>query len=220
VLVDGVDVREIPVAALRRAIGYVPQETFLFSVSIAENIAFGVAGELDDEQLAHALDVAQLARDVEGFPQGARTMIGERGVTLSGGQKQRTGIARAVARDPLILILDDALSSVDTNTEAEILKRLRTVMAGRTSIVIAHRISTVKDMDQIIVVDGGRIVERGTHASLVALGGLYADMYRRQLLSEEMAEDEAPDEGDEATQPAPPHGSGLSGSSFGRPAEE
>lgn len=220
VLVDGVDVREIPVAALRRAIGYVPQETFLFSVSIAENVAFGVAGALDDEQLAHALDVAQLTRDVEGFPQGARTMIGERGVTLSGGQKQRTGIARAVARDPLILILDDALSSVDTNTEAEILKRLRTVMAGRTSIVIAHRISTVKDMDQIIVVDGGRIVERGTHTSLVALGGLYADMYRRQLLSEEMADDEAPDEGDEAAQPEPPHGSGLSGSSFGRSAEE
>lgn len=192
VLVDGVDVRDIPLAELRRVTGYVPQETFLFSVSVAENVRFGLEGEdaRDPAELEHALDVSQLGRDVADFPNGAETMIGERGVTLSGGQKQRAGIARAVARNPLILILDDALSSVDTNTEAEILKRLRQVMAGRTSIVIAHRISTIKDMDQILVVDGGRITERGTHQSLVALGGLYADMYRRQLLSEELSEDD------------------------------
>ncbi len=190
VLVDGVDVREIPLAALRSVIGYVPQETFLFSVSVAENVGFGVA-ELTHDQLEHTLDVAQMQRDVADFPSGAQTMVGERGVTLSGGQKQRTGIARAVARDPLVLILDDALSSVDTNTEAEILKRLRAVMSGRTSIVIAHRISTVKHMDQIIVIEDGRIAERGTHATLVAAGGLYADMYRRQLLSDELAVEES-----------------------------
>lgn len=220
VLVDGVDVRDIPLTELRRVIGYVPQETFLFSVSVAENVRFGLEGAdaRDPAELEHALDVSQLGRDVADFPNGAETMIGERGVTLSGGQKQRAGIARAVARNPLILILDDALSSVDTNTEAEILKRLRRVMAGRTSIVIAHRISTVKDMDQILVVDEGRIVERGTHPSLVAEGGLYADMYRRQLLSEELSEDDGPtgaaddtldgDEPDtEPGAPAPRHGS-------------
>jgi ATP-binding cassette subfamily B multidrug efflux pump len=189
VLVDGVDVREIPLAALRRAIGYVPQETFLFGVTIAENVGFGVE-QLDEARLAHAMEVSQLSRDIDAFPQGVATMVGERGVTLSGGQKQRAGIARAVARDPLILILDDALSSVDTNTEAAILKGLRQVMAGRTAIVIGHRISTIKDMDQIIVIDGGRIVARGTHETLIAHGGLYASMYRRQLLSEEMADDE------------------------------
>lgn len=188
VLVDGYDVRTVPLAALRRAIGYVPQETFLFGVPLDENISFGV-GALNDDRLAEVMDVAQLSMDVAGFPHGPRTMIGERGVTLSGGQKQRTGIARAVAREPLILILDDALSSVDTHTEAEILRRLRAVMAGRTSIVIAHRISTIKDMDQIIVVEDGRITERGTHTSLVAAGGLYADIYRRQLLAQELDED-------------------------------
>ena len=210
VLVDGVDVRDIPLAALRRAIGYVPQETFLFSVSVAENVRFGLedADARDPAELEHALDVSQLGRDVADFPDGAETMIGERGVTLSGGQKQRAGIARAVARNPLILILDDALSSVDTNTEAEILKRLREVMRGRTSIIIAHRISTIKDMDQILVVDEGRIVERGTHQSLVELGGLYASMYRRQLLSEELSEDEPsedePAEDDHDTPPDEP----------------
>jgi ATP-binding cassette subfamily B protein len=185
VLVDGVDVREIPLDALRHAIGYVPQETFLFSMSLRDNIGFGVQ-QLSDDELAHALDIAQLAGDVAGFPKGADTILGERGVTLSGGQKQRAGIARAIARNPLILILDDAFSSVDTNTEAEILTRLRQVMRGRTSIVIAHRISTVKDADEILVLDRGRIIEHGTHASLVALGGLYADIYRRQLLSDEL----------------------------------
>jgi ATP-binding cassette subfamily B multidrug efflux pump len=225
VLVDGVDVRDIPLEKLRRAIGYVPQETFLFSISLAENVGFGVE-ELSPAALAEALDISQMSRDLPAFPNGPQTMVGERGVTLSGGQKQRTGIARAVARDPLILILDDALSSVDTNTEAEILKRLRQVMAGRTSIVIAHRISTIKDMDQILVVDGGRIVERGTHETLVALGGLYADMYRRQLLSEELAEDDESDadeagpEGEPSTVGQPPVGGMSGGMSGGWPAEE
>ncbi len=217
VLVDGVDVREIPIAALRRAIGYVPQETFLFSVSLAENVAFGV-DELDSQQLAHAVDVAQLGRDLEGFPNGVKTMVGERGVTLSGGQKQRMGIARAVARDPLVLILDDALSSVDTHTEAEILRRLRNVMQGRTSIVIAHRISTVKDMDQIIVIDAGRIVERGTHASLIERGGLYADMYRRQLLTEELTDNDMSEDDGGAPVDSTPPATGWGGN--GRAAEE
>jgi ATP-binding cassette subfamily B protein len=213
VLVDGVDVREIPLGALRHAIGYVPQETFLFSVALAENVAFGVS-HLSPDELDRALEISQMSRDLADFPHGAATMVGERGVTLSGGQKQRTGIARAVARNPLILILDDALSSVDTNTEAEILKRLRQVMAGRTSIIIAHRISTIKDMDQILVVDGGRIIERGTHTSLLAKGGLYADIYRRQLLGEELAVDDGAEEvpGEEPSTVGPP--------SAGRSAEE
>jgi ATP-binding cassette subfamily B protein len=216
ILVDGVDVRDIPLQALRRAIGYVPQETFLFSIALAENVGFGV-DELGADQLVRALDISQMSRDLADFPKGADTMVGERGVTLSGGQKQRTGIARAVSRDPLILILDDALSSVDTHTEAEILKRLRQVMADRTSIVIAHRISTIKDMDQILVVDDGRIVERGTHPSLVARGGLYADMYRRQLLGEELAEDDTIEDDERSTVGTPPAG-GVAGGS--RPAEE
>jgi ATP-binding cassette subfamily B multidrug efflux pump len=189
VLLDGEDVRDIPLTAVRRVIGYVPQETFLFSVTIAENVGFGVE-ELDEERLAHALRVSQLGKDVADFPHGAHTMVGERGVTLSGGQKQRAGIARAVAKEPLILILDDALSSVDTNTEAAILRELQQVMAGRTSIVIAHRISAVKNLDQIVVLDQGRIVERGTHGELLGAGGLYADMYRRQLLGEELEDGE------------------------------
>jgi ATP-binding cassette subfamily B protein len=198
VLVDGLDVREIPLAALRRSVGYVPQESFLFSVSIAENVGFGI-DELDEARLEQALRVSQLGKDVADFPEGARTMIGERGVTLSGGQKQRTGIARAVAKDPLILVLDDAMSSVDTNTEAAILRELRAVMRGRTSIVIAHRISTIKDLDTIIVLDEGRIVEQGTHSELLGRGGIYAAMYRRQLLGEELEGDEdLPEVGDEA----------------------
>lgn len=216
VLVDGVDVRELPLARLRRSIGYVPQETFLFGISVAENVGFG-AEQIDAERLARALEVSQLGRDVAEFPHGAETMVGERGVTLSGGQKQRAGIARAVAREPLILILDDAFSSVDTQTEAQILQGLRQVMMGRTSIVIAHRISTIKDLDQIIVVDGGRIVERGTHASLVALGGLYTEMYRHQLLSEELSGDDA--ESDDASDLTAPPAGDLSASG-GRQAEE
>lgn len=190
VLIDGHDVREIPLVELRRALGYVPQENFLFSLSIRDNVGFGV-GDLTDERLRSALDISQLGKDVADFPAGVGTMIGERGVTLSGGQKQRAGIARAVAKDPLILVLDDALSSVDTNTEAAILQGLRGVMRGRTSIMIAHRISTIKDLDQIVVVDDGRIIEHGTHLELLTSGGLYAAMYRRQLLAEELAEDEA-----------------------------
>lgn len=189
VLIDGVDVRQIPLAELRRKIGYVPQETFLFSVSVEENVGFGVE-RLSDEEVARALRISQLGNDVADFPQGVKTMVGERGVTLSGGQKQRSGIARAVAKDPLILVLDDALSSVDTHTEATILRELREFMRGRTSILIAHRISTVKDLDQIVVLDDGQIVERGTHTELLAFGGLYAAMYRRQLLGEELEGDD------------------------------
>jgi ATP-binding cassette subfamily B protein len=187
--IDGIDVRRYPLRTLRRAIGYVPQETYLFSVPLRENVGFGTEAELPTESLEWAADVAQLDKDVEDFPARYDTMIGERGVTLSGGQKQRTAIARAVAKDPRILILDDALSSVDTYTESEILRRLRGVMRERTSIVVAHRISTVKDADEILVLDDGRIVERGTHLALLEHGGLYAQMYRRQLLEEELEVD-------------------------------
>ena len=188
VLIDGVDVRAIPLAVLRRAVGYVPQETFLFSEPLAENVAYGVERTVLSEVQASA-EIAQLSKDVADFPAGYATMVGERGVTLSGGQKQRTAIARAVHKNPAILILDDALSSVDTNTEEEILRRLRQVMAERTSIIIGHRISTVRLADQIVVLHEGRIAERGTHESLLALGGLYAAMYRRQLLAEELQDD-------------------------------
>ena len=190
VLVDGIDVRRYPLHVLRRAVGYVPQETFLFSVPLRENIGFGVDRDLKQAELEWAGEVSQLAKDVADFPASYDTMIGERGVTLSGGQKQRTAIARAVAKDPRILILDDALSAVDTYTESEILKRLRGVMRERTSIVVAHRISTVKDADEILVLDDGRIGERGTHRELLERGGLYAAMYRRQLLEEELEVDE------------------------------
>jgi ATP-binding cassette subfamily B protein len=185
VLIDGHDVRTIPLATLRSHIGYVPQETFLFSDSIAENIAYGV-DRASDEQVREAAVVSQIAKDVAEFPAGFRTMLGERGINLSGGQKQRTSIARAVVREPAILILDDALSAVDTYTEEEILKRLRGVMQGRTSIVISHRISTVKDADRIVVINEGSIAEQGTHEELVAHGGIYADLYRKQLLEEQL----------------------------------
>jgi ATP-binding cassette subfamily B protein len=186
ILIDGVDVKRYPLATLRRAVGYVPQETFLFSVPLRENVGFGVETALAGTKLEWAGDVSQLSKDVEDFPAGFETMIGERGVTLSGGQKQRTAIARAVAKDPRILILDDAMSSVDTYTESEILRRLRGVMQDRTSIVVAHRISTVKDADEILVLDDGRIAERGTHRELLERNGIYAQMYRRQLLEEEL----------------------------------
>lgn len=186
ILIDGVDVKRYPLATLRRAVGYVPQETFLFSVPLRENVGFGLETALADAKLEWAGDVSQLNKDVEDFPARFDTMIGERGVTLSGGQKQRTAIARAVAKDPKILILDDAMSSVDTYTESEILRRLRGVMQERTSIVVAHRISTVKDADEILVLDEGRIAERGTHRKLLERDGIYAQMYRRQLLEEEL----------------------------------
>ncbi len=188
VLIDGVDVREYPLELLRRKIGYVPQESFLFSVPLAENIGFGVEA-LSEDGIQKAMEVSQLAKDVVDFPQGIGTMIGERGVTLSGGQKQRAALARAVAKDPAILILDDAMSSVDTHTEAEILRHLREVMKGRTTIIISHRCSTVKNLDHIVVIDGGRIVEEGTHHSLLSIQGLYAEMYRRQLIGEELEDD-------------------------------
>jgi ATP-binding cassette, subfamily B, multidrug efflux pump len=187
VLIDGIDVREIPLASLRRQIGFVPQETFLFSVPLSENIGFGVQS-LSEQRMQEVMEIAQLAKDVDDFPQGTATMVGERGVTLSGGQKQRTALARAIAKDPAILILDDAMSSVDTHTEAEILGHLRNVMRGRTTIVISHRCSTVKNLDHIIVLDEGRIVEEGNHEKLLQECGLYAEMYRRQLIGEELEE--------------------------------
>ena len=184
-LVDGVDVRKIPLNVLRGAIGYVPQETFLFSESIAENIAYGSDGGTRAD-IHEAAEIARIAHDVADFPGGYETFLGERGITLSGGQKQRTSIARAVMRKPAILILDDALSAVDTFTEEGILSRLRGVMKGRSSIIISHRISTVKEADSIVVLDGGAIKEQGTHGELVALGGIYAELHRKQLLEEEL----------------------------------
>ncbi|HTX19617.1 MAG TPA: ABC transporter ATP-binding protein [Bacteroidota bacterium] len=185
ILIDGINIRKIPLEVLRLHIGYVPQETFLFSETISENIGYGV-DEMAREQIYEAAEISQISKDVNEFPNQFETMLGERGITLSGGQKQRTSIARAVLRKPKILILDDALSSVDTYTEEAILKRLRGVMADRTSIIISHRISTVKDADLIIVMDKGKIVERGTHDELVALGGIYANLHQKQLLEKEL----------------------------------
>ncbi len=189
VFIDGVDVRDLPLAALRRAIGFVPQEAFLFSESIADNIAFaqGGAKSADRARIEWAAGIARLDKDVASFPDGFDTMVGERGITLSGGQKQRAAIARALMADPRILVLDDALSAVDTYTEEEILSRLKGVMRERTSIIVSHRVSTVRDADVILVLDRGRIIERGTHDELVRLDGFYAELYRKQLLEEELA---------------------------------
>ena len=217
VFIDGVDVREIPLETLRSAIGFVPQEPFLFSDTLADNVAFGLdaADELRGakalaepadrsakalaerpidsrhDRIVEAAAVARLDKDVADFPKGYETMVGERGITLSGGQKQRTALARAIAVDPRILILDDALSAVDTYTEEEILSRLRDVMRSRTSIIVSHRISTVRGADMILVLDKGRIAERGTHAGLVARGGLYAEMWARQQAEQREAEEAA-----------------------------
>lgn len=184
-LIDGVPIRQIPLHTLRSAIAIVPQESFLFSMTIADNIRFGKPLASMDE-VVEASIVAQLHENIKGFPEGYSTLVGERGVTLSGGQKQRTAIARAIIRQPSIVIFDDSLSAVDTETEEKILRGLREVMYNRTSIIIAHRISTVKNADRIIVLDDGMIAESGSHEELLALGGIYAAMYSRQLLEEEI----------------------------------
>ncbi|HVG18092.1 MAG TPA: ABC transporter ATP-binding protein [Blastocatellia bacterium] len=186
VLIDGRPIREIPLSVLRSSIGYVPQETFLFSETIAGNIAFGVENATREEVERAALE-AGIADDILEFPKGYETLVGERGITLSGGQKQRTAIARALIRRPRILILDDALSSVDTYTEEKILAHLRRIMRGRTSLIVSHRVSTVKDADLIVVLEDGRVAERGTHDALIARGGIYAELYEKQLLEEELA---------------------------------
>ncbi len=191
VLIDGRPIRQFPLDPLRRHIGFVPQETFLFSDTIRENIAYGIAqenGEAQFDDIKAAAEAANIAQDIESFPEGYNTTVGERGITLSGGQKQRTAIARALLRGPRILILDDALSSVDTNTEDKILNHLREIMRGRTTIFISHRVSTVRNADAIAVLHQGRIVELGTHDQLITRNGYYTDLYNKQLLEEELAE--------------------------------
>ncbi|MGB7587051.1 MAG: ABC transporter ATP-binding protein [Terriglobales bacterium] len=187
VLIDGRPMREFSLEFLRANIGFIPQETFLFSESVRENIAFGKA-DATDAEVRSAAEAASIAEDIEGFPEKYRTLVGERGITLSGGQKQRTAIARAIIRNPRILVLDDALSSVDTHTEDKILNHLRDVMQGRTTIFISHRVSTVRNADLIAVLHSGRVVELGTHSELIERNGYYTDLYNKQLLEEELAE--------------------------------
>jgi ATP-binding cassette subfamily B multidrug efflux pump len=190
VFVDGVDVRLLPLDQLREAIGFVPQETFLFSATVRENVAFGLPASVPADEVQRRVEdaagVAQLAKDVADFPRGYDTLVGERGLTLSGGQKQRTALARALAAEPRILVLDDALSAVDTYTEEEVLRGLRAAGRTRTTVLVSHRVSTVKDADLIVVLADGRVVEHGRHEQLVTGGGYYADLHRRQLLREEM----------------------------------
>jgi ATP-binding cassette, subfamily B, multidrug efflux pump len=186
IFVGGHDVTTLPLRALRSLIGYAPQEAFLFSATIAENIAFGAANT-DRAGVERAAQAAGLSRDIASFPDGYDTVVGERGITLSGGQRQRVALARALCADPRILILDDSLSSVDAETERDILARLRPILAGRTSILVSHRVAAVKDANQILVIDAGRVAERGTHGQLLAAGGVYAALYHEQLAAEKAA---------------------------------
>jgi ATP-binding cassette subfamily B multidrug efflux pump len=187
ILMDGRDVRQLSLRELRQMIGYVPQEPFLFSTSLKGNLAFG-RDSCSAEEIARAVKIAKLDRDVEIFPKGLETVVGERGVTLSGGQKQRATLARALIMDPPVLILDDCLSSVDAQTEAEILHELRSILRDKTCLIISHRISAVKEADEILVLDEGQIIERGNHDKLVGHGGVYAELYQQQRLSEELEE--------------------------------
>jgi ATP-binding cassette subfamily B multidrug efflux pump len=184
--IDGIPIEKIRLGILRRAIGFIPQDTFLFGETVFENIAFGIE-DSSQEQVEEAARISNIYKDIDEFPKAFETMVGERGITLSGGQKQRTAISRAIVRNPKILILDDSLSSVDTETEEQILTELRKMLRDRTSILISHRVSTVKEADEIVVLAKGRIVERGTHDELVSAGGIYADLHQRQLLEEELA---------------------------------
>jgi ATP-binding cassette, subfamily B, multidrug efflux pump len=185
VLIDGVDVRQLSLEELRGAVGFVPQETFLFGETLRRNVLLGAP---DDGRLEQVAEVAQLTEALPALPEGYETLIGERGINLSGGQKQRAAIARALAQKPPIFVLDDALSAVDTQTEARILAGLRSALAGRTSIIVSHRLAAVRDADWILVLDEGRIVEQGVHADLLAAGGRYWELLRRQQMEEELEE--------------------------------
>ncbi len=186
VLIDGVDIRQLTLEDLRRAVGFVPQETFLFSETLRRNILLGAP---DDGRLDEVASVAQLTEALPALPQGFETLIGERGINLSGGQKQRAAIARALAQNPPIFVLDDALSAVDAQTEARILSGLRNALVGRTSVIVSHRLAAVRDADWILVLDSGRIVEQGVHADLLAAGGRYWELLRRQQMEEELEEE-------------------------------
>ena len=187
-LIDGIPIRQVPLKTLRENIGFVPQETFLFSDTVRENIRFGTP-TASDQEVEEAAEISNVLPEIKAFPKGFDNLVGERGLTLSGGQKQRAAISRAVIRNPRILILDDSLSSVDTYTEEKILRRLTSVMAGRTTLLISHRISTIQHADEIVVLHDGAIVERGTHSGLLALNGFYSELYNKQLIEEELEQE-------------------------------